>query len=454
MFCLYNGEYGEHDLSMIGGLESIMKKQQEAYNHYKGITIGDFVVLNVEYDWGKHDQRWEIECTLCHEKSYLYHANDWRRGKGRSTVCHCRKASRIDIERREKELVDYSKYINTEQKGCVIREYKAGNQYLVVCTVCGKERKFSCASVLKGNFPECTHRTVNDYSDPAYIGKKIGYLTICERKSPYFIALCDCGRNVTVRGTNLFRRAIVKSCGDPQCPFYQSITKHIEDAVHKRNGIRAEYKLVDLFLKNGYKVEYTKETGDYGVDFIVYMNNGHKMAVQSKMEQAGAGVKAIQEVYAGGRFYECDMFCVICPYGFTYSAKIMASKLKVYLAEDEFEYPENMEDYCNNLLQINTTNETIIDNPRKLRWDINGEVKTADEWCKQYHVSRSTVHKRINEGHTIQEALMMKRSEVYTVNGFTGTIKEIGDHFGIIPQTIRYRMKYRNMTISDAVFAK
>lgn len=40
---------------------------------------------------------------------------------------------------------------------------------------------------------------------------------------------------------------------------------------------------------------------------------------------------------------------------------------------------------------------------------------------------------------------------IYTVNGFTGNLEEIGEKFGILPQTIQYRMKYRGMGLEEAV---
>lgn len=94
MYCLFNGEYGEHDLSFIPGLEKpggILQEQEKQYQRYKGMVVGDFVCLDVEYDWGKRDQRWKIKCNLCGKESYQYHTNDWRRGKGRSLFCECRK---------------------------------------------------------------------------------------------------------------------------------------------------------------------------------------------------------------------------------------------------------------------------------------------------------------------------------------------------------------------------
>ena len=91
MYCLWNGEYGEHDLSHINGLNAIIGNQKKIYPKYIGIEVGDFICVGVEYDWGKRDQRWKVRCKLCGEETYKYHTHDWKRGHGSKTECHCRK---------------------------------------------------------------------------------------------------------------------------------------------------------------------------------------------------------------------------------------------------------------------------------------------------------------------------------------------------------------------------
>ena len=74
MYCLYNGEYGEHDLSFIPGLDSILKNQEVQYGSKVGLVVGDFTCIGIEYDWGRRDQRWKIKCNVCGKESYTYHA--------------------------------------------------------------------------------------------------------------------------------------------------------------------------------------------------------------------------------------------------------------------------------------------------------------------------------------------------------------------------------------------
>ena len=99
---LFDGEYLYKDMSYIGGFDRIRENQIKQYSKYIGVIVGDFRILQVEYDWGKRSQRAYVECTKCGEKSYFYHVADWLRGKGRGTRCRCTKEAlrREAIERK------------------------------------------------------------------------------------------------------------------------------------------------------------------------------------------------------------------------------------------------------------------------------------------------------------------------------------------------------------------
>ena len=76
MWCLWNGEYGEHDLSYVPCIETAIKNQEEQYKNYIGAVVGDFTCINVEYDWGNRGQRWTLKCNLCGRESYKKNAKD------------------------------------------------------------------------------------------------------------------------------------------------------------------------------------------------------------------------------------------------------------------------------------------------------------------------------------------------------------------------------------------
>ena len=115
---LFNGEYLDKDMSYVGGFEGIRRNQMSQYQNYVDIIVGDFKILQVEYDWGKRSQRAYVECTKCGEKSYVYNVGDWLRGKGRSTSCHCTKEvlRKEASERRRLERQRLRERASTSQK--------------------------------------------------------------------------------------------------------------------------------------------------------------------------------------------------------------------------------------------------------------------------------------------------------------------------------------------------
>lgn len=157
MYCLYNGEYGEHDIAGFGGLDKIVERQKETYKAYQGVVIGDYTILSVEYDWGKRSQRAEVECNFCHKRQYIYHLSDWRRGKGRSTRCECHKI-RDNIDKLleptmpKKKPNDYLSEVGKTINGWCVTEYIGKNCFYVECGNCGKRKKSILCRNPKGNF--------------------------------------------------------------------------------------------------------------------------------------------------------------------------------------------------------------------------------------------------------------------------------------------------------------
>ena len=114
MLCLFNGKYEEHSEKelLTPSMKTNLKVMEENYARWRGIVLGDFTCLKVEYDWGRRDQRWTVRCNLCGEVSYKYHTKDFRRGRGASQYCHCRKES----ERQDKEAEKNNKTPSRKKK--------------------------------------------------------------------------------------------------------------------------------------------------------------------------------------------------------------------------------------------------------------------------------------------------------------------------------------------------
>lgn len=453
MMCLWNGEYGDHDLSFVPALSDITKRQSEQYEKYVGCVVGDFTCVKVEYDWGRRDQRWTVKCNLCGKEIYQYHAQDWRRGKGRKTTCDCRLERKRQAEdaakseRLEKIAQRQKDHLGNVYGDWKVIEYNGVQGCKIECTVCGATKKSRIDDVVSGNVVPCAHRKPKDYSGDEWIGRRVGHLTVTGRCGGMFLAKCDCGRTVLERPTVLFTRRTKTTCGDPNCEYSSALQREARKKQVKGHSYERETE--EMLLSLGYKAKRTKCYKDFGVDIIITEDDGTRVAVQCKKQDAPSDVSAIQEVYAGGRFYDCTKFSVICDKGFSNPAIIMARKLGVYLCDGEYDPPTDIGEYAENLLPVFHANKKL----EKL-YEINGEQRTLGDWCLIYGQSLPAVRRRIKDGVSLELALKTPKNtpDVYTVRGFSGNLKSVCDHYGILPQTVSYRMKYRGMSLEEAIF--
>ena len=79
------------------------------------------------------------------------------------------------------------------------------------------------------------------------------------------------------------------------------------------------------------KCEMTKTTGDQGVDLLVTLEGGERVAVQCKLYSSPVGNDAVQQVIAGKMFYGCDRAMVVTNNTYTQSAEELAKATGVEL---------------------------------------------------------------------------------------------------------------------------
>lgn len=322
MFCLYNGEYGEHDLSYIGGIEAIVKKQNNSYIKYAGQIVGDYTIVRVDYDWGIRTQVAEIKCNYCGKtKSLQTDVSAWRRGKGCSRRCECY-AIRKNIDKilepiKPKPIpLNDPSWVGQESNGWRILSYDGNSEFFVECIDCGRTKKARAYQFKNKSIPKCNHAKINDYTSSEWIGKRVGNLTVIDHIQKHLLVRCDCGREIEVRGTDLFRKKTITTCKDPACPYYEEQRSKTLVAERRKKGLDYEHKARELFISKGLSVETTPDVGDYGVDFIVNLSENEKLAIQCKRYNSPVPVRAVQEVYAGGRYYDCNRFAIISPSGY------------------------------------------------------------------------------------------------------------------------------------------
>ena len=93
-----------------------------------------------------------------------------------------------------------------------------------------------------------------------------------------------------------------------------------------RDGYEFEEYMAGLLARNGFSnVSTTKKSGDYGVD-ILAEKDGYRYAVQCKLYSQPVGLTAVQEVFAGKKYYNCHVAVVATNNTFTANAIELASK--------------------------------------------------------------------------------------------------------------------------------
>lgn len=102
--------------------------------------------------------------------------------------------------------------------------------------------------------------------------------------------------------------------------------------MNNRRGYVFEEVVARELEKQGYQVELTPKSRDFGVD-IIARKGGRKIAIQVKNTKKPVGVKAVQEVVAGKRHYKCNEAWVVSKSGFTKNAVELARDNKVELVD-------------------------------------------------------------------------------------------------------------------------
>ncbi len=105
-----------------------------------------------------------------------------------------------------------------------------------------------------------------------------------------------------------------------------------ESILEEANPYEFERLVSHIFLKAGYNTEVTKKSGDQGADIIIE-KDGISTAVQAKKYAGSVGNKAVQEVVASKKFYDCDRAMVVTTGEFTKGARELAQRNGVELVD-------------------------------------------------------------------------------------------------------------------------
>ena len=100
--------------------------------------------------------------------------------------------------------------------------------------------------------------------------------------------------------------------------------------IDQMDGIQFEHYLGQLFRSQGYHVEVTRASGDFGAD-LVLKKEGKKIVVQAKRYSKNVGLKAVQEAQASIAYYKANEAWVISNRDYTEEAKALAKSNGVRL---------------------------------------------------------------------------------------------------------------------------
>lgn len=363
-------------------VRQVMEMQEQAYKERVGQAFGDFVVTNVWYDWDRRTQMWSVMCRECKDETIVPGTigRDWARGNGRTTKCKkCKekqkeKQKEIAKKERKNRLLqqesELDSFIGQAENGWIFTA-RAGTVFTAICETCGRTRKvkFSEAKTIS----ECAHP--NDFSKPEYIGKRYGHLVVLEYLGGNFKVRCDCGFEKLVKCSAIENRKTT-TCGRLECNYHVKeldyLGKHGE--LVRAKGEKAEKDIQRWLERLGYSVERTPMSGDYGVDLIVIGRDGSRVAIQIKNNAATkseTNVHAVEEVFAGGHYYDCDKFAVVSYTGYTENARKMANKLGVMLLTERCELYKQDEYFNKNIKHlwvVNGKTEPMVETFRREGW--------------------------------------------------------------------------------------
>lgn len=361
--------------------KQVLEMQTEFYSKRIGNVYGDFEVVDIWYDWQSKNQIWRLVCCRCGKEKTTHNGKDYVKGKNKG-ICNCRAEDKRKVREEEKNRIIANKRGGTNWIGKQIGMWKIigwnGRMWKVECQECKKTIYKRPAELLKEKAPICLCARKNgEYTGEEWIGKRFGKLIIkrYDNKKYKFFCVCDCGNEVFVNPSLLIKGKI-KTCGN-NCKYHESAVKRTHGFSHERL-----YKIWCGMKERCYNPnsQNYKTYGGRGIDICP--------------EWRDDVIPFIDWAKSNG-----------------YSDDLSIDRID----NDRGYYPDNCrwataKEQANNQHAPYTFTEKpprrTRKNKRRLEWEINGETKSAIEWCEQYGVSVPFVMYRIkNNGMTPLEAL-------------------------------------------------
>lgn len=351
--------------------------QKEHYEKRIGKVYGDYEVIDVQYDWELRKQLWTMKCVLCGSIKQTYNGYEYSKGKN-SGVCKCRgkRAKAEKIAQKQKRLLDLPsdpKWVGKVFGEWEVLKYRSGRGWSVKCVNCGRETYHPVKAIKELRAPKCLCKfNYGKYNDKKWIGNKYGNLTILNYSDKHFNCVCDCGEKSAVRPTHLFNGK-TKTCARPDCEFRFRILSE-GSTTHGQSKTRL------------YKVWRGM------IDRCTNQN------IDSYSDYGGRGIKICDEWKEFMPFYEWAT-----KNGFEENKPGVECSIDRINNDGNYE-PSNCR--WTNMKEQRYNQRPHKQHNRKNIWTINGETKSAIDWCAEHGLSVPMVMYRIKtKGMSPEEAL-------------------------------------------------
>ena len=323
-----------------------MDKKSNNFKDITGQRFGKLVVMEYAGSNDKGKAMWKCKCDCGGECI----APGVKLRSGRKTSCGCKGGVFKDLTGKKFYHLEVLKYEGSSN----------GNGALWLCQCdCGNKCKVLAKKLLCGDTRSCGCRKERLID---LTGRRYGRLEVIKKykslnSSTRWLCKCDCG-NYTVVHANSLKSGNTKSCG---C-----------------------IKIETQKMKATHGMTHTPLYGVWN-SMKQRCNNPNSTSFKS---YGARGISVCEEWE--NDFYNFYEWAISNGY---------AKGLSIDRIDVNGNYEPGNCRWADNITQANNKRNNVC-------YELNGETKTINQWCREYNISYSVVHQRIKKfGYTLKEAL-------------------------------------------------